>query len=308
MQQSSSSSGRSESSVDLAGIFQSVTQSLAENQQALNQADEYNQDHGDNMVQTFQTITRALEQKKGASDSAALAFAANQLAKQTTSESGQLYAQNLTRAADQFQGQKVDAQGALQLLQTLIGAGSAGGYAAGTTGGTAAAPAQAGGEDMLGALLGGLTGGAAQPQPAPSGDVSGEDVLGSLLGSLTGAGEQQQAQQAQQAASAGGGDMLGALLGGLTGENTAAGMPGAAAGHTGGHTGGGLSDGLGLDDLLNAGMAYLQAKQAGGSNTHALLQALLAGSGMGSTQDRQQSTQVVASAFLQALGAFGGRP
>ncbi len=288
------SSGRS---VDLAGIFQSVTQSLAENQQALNQADEYNQDHGDNMVQTFQTITRALEQKKGASDSAALAFAANQLAQQTTSESGQLYADNLTRAADQFKGQKVDAQGALQLLQTLIGSG-----------GSAAGPVQPGGEETLSARLGGLTGGASQPQSAPSSDVSGEDVLGSLLGSLTGGGEQQQAQQAQQAASAGGGDMLGALLGGLTGENTAAAMPGAAT-HSGAtHTGGGLSDGLGLDDLLNAGMAYIQAKQAGGSNTHALLQALLAGSGMGSTQDRQQSTQVVASAFLQALGSFSGRP
>src|SRR5512138_778554 len=112
-------------SVDLANIFQSVTQALAENQQALNQADEYNQDHGSNMVQTFQTITNALEQKKGSSDSAALSYAAKQLSQNTTSGSGQLYAQNLAQAAGQFKGQKVDAQGAVQLLQMLIGGGQA---------------------------------------------------------------------------------------------------------------------------------------------------------------------------------------
>ena len=95
-----------QSSVDLANIFQSVTQALAENQQALNQADEYNQDHGTNMVQTFQTITNALEQKKGSSASTALNYAAKQLSKKTTSGSGQLYAQNLAQAAGQFKGKK----------------------------------------------------------------------------------------------------------------------------------------------------------------------------------------------------------
>src|SRR5512142_3308376 len=119
MQQSSgrsSSSGHSDSSVNLAGIFQSVTQSLAENQQALNQADEYNQDHGNNMVQTFQTITEALQQKKGASDSAALSYAAKKLAKQTTSGSGQLYAQNLAQAANLFKGKQIDLPSAIALL------------------------------------------------------------------------------------------------------------------------------------------------------------------------------------------------
>ena len=56
--------------VDLTKIFQSVTQTLAQNQQALNDADDRNHDHGTNMVQTFQTITGALQKKTGSSPNA----------------------------------------------------------------------------------------------------------------------------------------------------------------------------------------------------------------------------------------------
>ena len=86
-----------QSNVELASVFQAVTQALVENQQNLDQADEYNRDHGSNMVQTFQTITRALEKKKGSSDSAALRYAARQLSQKTASGSGKLYAQSLTQ-------------------------------------------------------------------------------------------------------------------------------------------------------------------------------------------------------------------
>lgn len=59
--------------IELGSLFQAVTRDLVNNRQALNQADGYNQDHGDNMVHTFQTITKAvkLKQKQGSSDSAA---------------------------------------------------------------------------------------------------------------------------------------------------------------------------------------------------------------------------------------------
>ena len=236
--------------VDLANVFQTVTQSLAQNQQALNRADSVNQDHGDNMVQTFQTITTALEEKKGKPDSAALAYAARKLAKSTTSSSGKLYAQGLAQAATQLKGKPVDAQGATQLLQTLIGGGQpAGGSAAGG--------------DMLGALMSGMAGG--QPQ----------------------SGGQAQA----------GGDMLSALLGGLAGGEQAQPQSG------GQPAGGGLSDGLDVGDLLTAGMSYMQAKQSGGSNVQALMQAFMAVSGMGNAEHRQQSTGLVVSSFLQELGA-----
>lgn len=229
------------SNVDLTDLFQSVTQALAENQHSLDQADTYNQNHGSNMVQTFQTITTALEKKKTSSPGTALAYAAKALERSADSGSSRLYAQNLSRAAADFKGKKMDAQGAMQLLQTLIG-GQA---------------------------------------PASSGGASGGDLLGSLLGGMTGG------QTPTQSSEPSGGDLLGSLLGG------------------GSSGGGGLQDGLDLQDLLTAGMAFMQAKQSGGSTMQALVQAFTAASGMGNAQHRQESTQLVVQSFLQALA--GGK-
>jgi len=229
------------SNVDLTDLFQSVTQALAENQHSLDQADTYNQNHGSNMVQTFQTITTALEKKKTSSPGTALAYAAKALERSADSGSSRLYAQNLSRAAADFKGKKMDAQGAMQLLQTLIG-GQA---------------------------------------PASSGGASGGDLLGSLLGGMTGG------QTPTQSSEPSGGDLLGSLLGG------------------GSSGGGGLQDGLDLQDLLTAGMAFMQAKQSGGSTMQALVQAFTSASGMGNAQHRQESTQLVVQSFLQALA--GGK-
>ncbi|GAP16535.1 DAK2 domain-containing protein [Levilinea saccharolytica] len=276
------------SGVDLVSLFQTVTQTLAQNQQGLNQADVYNQDHGTNMVQTFQTITEALQEKSGSADSTAMAYAAKKLEASTRSSSGHLYAQGLNQAAAQFKGKKVDAQGAMQLLQTLI----AGGQVAPKPQTPAPAPQPqapaAGGDDMLGQLLGGLMGGQTAQAPQPQAPAAGGDeLLGQLLGGLMG-GQTAQAPQ-PQAPAAGGADMLGALLGGLTGSSG---------------TQSNAQDGLDMGDLLNAGMAYMAAKQQGGSNAQALLQAFLAGSGMGTAPHRQQSTQLVIGSFLQALSGM----
>ena len=275
------------SGVDLVSLFQTVTQTLAQNQQGLNQADVYNQDHGTNMVQTFQTITEALQEKSGSADSTAMAYAAKKLEASTRSSSGHLYAQGLNQAAAQFKGKKVDAQGAMQLLQTLI----AGGQVAPKPQAPAPqpqAPAAGGDDDMLGQLLGGLMGGQTAQAPQPQAPAAGgDDMLGQLLGGLMG-GQTAQAPQ-PQAPAAGGADMLGALLGGLTGSS-------------GNQSN--AQDGLDMGDLLNAGMAYMAAKQQGGSNAQALLQAFLAGSGMGTAPHRQQSTQLVIGSFLQALSGM----
>lgn len=299
--------------VDLANVFRSVTQSLAENQQALNQADEYNQDHGDNMVQTFQTITSALEQKKGRLSSAALAFAAQQLSENSTSSSGKLYAENLAQAATQMKGKKVDAQGALQLLQTLIGGGQAqqpaqqpaqqtgGGDLLGTllgglTGGgepSQQQTQQTGGGDLLGTLLSGLTGGE-EPAQQQAPQQGGGGLLGSLLSGLTGGGEPVQQQAPQQ----GSGDLLGALLGGLTG--------GGSSTTSGGSSSTSGQSGLNLTNLLSGALAYVQAKQSGKGNLQAIVQAFMAYSGMGNAAHRTQSTELVVNSFLQALGTSGG--
>ena len=253
--------------VELASIFQSVTQALIENQQTLNQKDEYNQNHGDNMVQTFTTITRALQEKQGKPDSTALSYAARKLARSTTSGSGKIYAQNLAQAATKFKGKPVDERGAMDLLQTLIGGGQSS-----TAGG-----------DMLGTLLGGALGGGQAPAQSSG---AGGDLLGALLGGAMG-GEQAPAQS-----SGAGGDLLGALLGGMSSSQS---------------SGSGLSDGLDLGDLMTAGMAYFKAKQSGGSTMQALVQAFMAVSGMGSSRERTQSTSLVVSSFLEALKSTGAQ-
>jgi hypothetical protein len=262
--------------VDLAGIFQAVTQSLSENQQSLDQADAINQDHGTNMVQTFQTITRALENQKGNSDHAALTYAAQKLSESATSGSGRMYAENLTRAAGQVQGQKVDMQGAMQILQTLIGSGQGGQNT----------NAQAAGGDLFGSLLGGLTGAGTPAEETPA--AASGDLFSALLGSMGG-----QEPSAQPVGTAGGGDILGAILGGLSGSEGAS----ESAQQSGG---------LGLQNLVSAGLAYMQARQQGQDNMQALVQAFVTGSGMGNTIHRNQSTQIVVQSFLQALRAVTG--
>jgi hypothetical protein len=262
----------------LGSIFQMVTNTLAQNKQSLDQADDQNHDHGTNMVQTFQTITRAVDEQKNSPASDALAHAAQLVSKESKSGSGQLYAQGLAKAAAQMQGQPLNQQTAVQMLQTLI------------SGGQSSQPAaQPAGGDILGSLLGSLTG-AQEPQQQAA-QPAGGDLLGELLGGLTGV------QQPQQpAAQPAGGDLLGSLLGGLTG-----------GGATPAGSNANANNGLDLGDLVNAGMAYMQAKQSGGTNTTALLQAVMAGSGMGNTNHRAQSTQLVVNSFLQALGGMANK-
>jgi hypothetical protein len=108
-------------SIDLAGLFESITKALGENRDALDQADYYNHDHGTNMVNTFRTITDALKEKQGASNSEALYHAAEQLKQSGTSGSSRLYAQNLEQAASKAKGTRVSAADALDLLQNLMG-------------------------------------------------------------------------------------------------------------------------------------------------------------------------------------------
>ncbi len=148
---------------------------------------------------------------------------------------------------------------------------------------------------LIQALLGSAQGGAGSPQASTA--QGGGDLLGGLMGALTG-GSQQAAQQPQQQQSAGG-DLLGGLLGALMGGGQA--QQGAA------NQGGGLSDGLGLDDLVRAGSAFLQASQSGHSTTEAALDALAAATGVGQTPHRAQSAKVVVQALMQAAQMMGGK-
>jgi hypothetical protein len=235
------------STIDLLKLFQTAGKTVGKNRESLNQADEYNHDHGDNMVQIFNVITEAVKAKKKSEPSAQLAYAAELLQQRSKSGSAQFYSQSLANAASKFQGKQVTGDNVVQLIQTLLG----GGQAAQTN-----------------------------QQPAASAANTGIDLLGSLLGGG-------QSTSGQQPAASTEGDAFGSLLGGLLGGSSQQG-----------------SDGLDAADLLNAGMAFMQAKQQGKDTGEALISAVLSGSQLNDSSYHSQSGQLVANALLQAVAAM----
>lgn len=250
----SNNSEPQERGVNLASLFNVATQALSANQSTLNDSDTENHNHGDNMVQVFNTISQVMANNSNASPSEQFSQASQYLAQNGTSGSAHAYSQGLAQAAQQFQGQPAVTQdNAMTLIQSLLGGGGA--------------QQQSG--NPLDALLGG--GNASQ----------GGDLLGTLLGG----GQQTQGNQGQS-----GSDLLGALLGG--------GQPAQGQGNQ-------QQDGLDMGDLLNAGMAFMNAKQQGQSTLQAGLSALIAAGPLGQKPHRQQSGQVVANALLQAFTQNG---
>jgi hypothetical protein len=67
---------------------------------------------------------------------------------------------------------------------------------------------------------------------------------------------------------------------------------------------GGEDDKLDAGDLLNAGLAFLSAKERGGSTSEALIEAVISNSPLGEVPHRAQSSQVVVSTILENLGSF----
>jgi hypothetical protein len=163
---------------DFSALFNVAAQALAANQASLNQADTENQNHGDNMVQAFNMISQAMASERGAPPSTQLQHASQYLSQNAQSGSGQIYAQGLAQAAQQFQGQSaVTPDNAMMLVQSLLGGGQS--------------PAQQSGSDLLGSLLGGQ-----QVQQASSGID-----LGALLSAgMTFMSAKQQGQDNVQAA------------------------------------------------------------------------------------------------------------
>lgn len=110
--------------VDLVKLFSAVADTLVENQDSLNQADEYNQDHGDHMVEIFQLITGSMKEAPKNDVSSGLSTASEMLTKKK-SGSAAMYAKGLAQAAEYFQDQDLDVTQLLPLLQTMLGGGEA---------------------------------------------------------------------------------------------------------------------------------------------------------------------------------------
>lgn len=154
--------------IDLAKLFGTVASSLGEQRETLNQADTYNNNHGDHMVEIFEVVTQAVKEKRNADPADQLAYA-SQILRRRKSGSAQVYANGFANAAQQFQGQPVTTNNAGNLLQTLLGGSQS--------------PAQGAGEggDMLGALLGGLTGQSNQQQGTSDDGLDIGDILNAGL-------------------------------------------------------------------------------------------------------------------------------
>lgn len=171
--------------IDLVKLFGTVADVLAANQGRLNEMDDYNHDHGDNMVTIFKAATKALSASKGGSISSSLAKAAKQVG-ELPSGSAQTYAEGFARVAETFKGRrKLEANDAITLVTALMGSEepdpkSAGADAlSGLVGAlTDTSGSQGGGAgNALGGLLGALTG---QTQDDDEGIDAG-DVAGMLL-------------------------------------------------------------------------------------------------------------------------------
>ena len=121
-------------------------------------------------------------------------------------------------------------------------------------------------------LIQSLLGGGQQSAPQAGGD---------LLGALMGGG-----QPTPQV-----GDLLGSLLGGEQ-ATSQTGQP---------------SHGIDAGDLLNAGVAFMNAKQEGQDGLQAALTALMSAGPMAQKTHRQQSGQLVANALLQAISGMASR-
>jgi len=139
--------GRKSTNLDLVSLFGAVTQSIADNQDTLNQADKYNHNHGDHMLDIFQVITEAMETKQGADPADQLEYASQLLRKKSHSGSAQLYADGLSNASQEFQGQKITTENAMDLISLLLGGQK-----------TEPVQPEKPSGDLFGSILSGLTG------------------------------------------------------------------------------------------------------------------------------------------------------
>jgi len=202
--------------VNLLQLFQVAASALQQNQSALNQADSYNHDHGNNMVHTFNTIVQALQQKQNAKPATQLKYVSQQLEKSATSGSAKMYAQGFAQAAKNFKDSGITLENVLPLLMMILG-----GIQKSKTSGSSA--------DVIGSILGGLLGG----RDSSSSQTEQSSDLGGLLGGILGGQKESSSQSSSgkdwgnvlsqvlgsgQAGSSGS-DLLGTLIGEIVGAS-----------------------------------------------------------------------------------------
>lgn len=66
-------------------------------------------------------------------------------------------------------------------------------------------------------------------------------------------------------------------------------------------------DKINMQDIINAGLTYMTAKNAGASTGEALIKALVADSAMAPTPHRAQSSELVLQTLMNVVGRIGGK-
>ena len=106
--------------MDLSTIFNSVTAQLTKQQSTFNEADDFNHDHGDHMVQIFSLIQNAVSQKSDQPIKEQLTYASQVVEKEADSGSAKLYAQGLVKAANNFTGTDLQPDSLGTLVKSLL--------------------------------------------------------------------------------------------------------------------------------------------------------------------------------------------
>lgn len=106
--------------LDLNSIFQTVTQQLSQKKDDLNQADTYNHDHGDHMVQIFKLVQNAVSKKADKPASDQLEYASQVVKEKAHSGSAELYAEGLSKAASNLSGKDLNPDSISLLVKGLM--------------------------------------------------------------------------------------------------------------------------------------------------------------------------------------------
>lgn len=108
--------------LDLASLFENVTEQLAQNQESLNTADTYNHNHGDHMVEIFKMVQNAVKEKSDRPAAEQLRYASEIVDQNANSGSAALYAQGFAKAAENMRGKDLSPEFLNSLLTGLLNA------------------------------------------------------------------------------------------------------------------------------------------------------------------------------------------
>lgn len=106
--------------LDLFALFQAVGSELQLHRHALNQADPYNGNHGDHMVEIFKLAAQVVQEKRNDDLADAMLYAGQRLEHLGDNGSARVYARGLVQLAGQFRNYQVNLDDLVQYVQGAL--------------------------------------------------------------------------------------------------------------------------------------------------------------------------------------------